>query len=210
MDSNKNANQTLNYRLRTTNRRKMRQGLTLVELLVSLSLTGIVTLLILTVYNAYFKLFTNQIGSTDVIGQNQIATQEIINQIRQSQSVILTCPDNICQADNTGQNVIVLELWSLDAGGNATSAAFDYFVYRTDANDSTSLIKKIYADPSSSRKTAQRIITHSLQPSNGLSFSYNPAVPDTTQVTITLSTTGTLNGKTQTSTKTATAGLRNK
>ena len=187
-----------------------RPGLTLVEILVALGLVGFVSFLTATVYLAHFRLFSNQVIGFDASDHAKIALADIISSIRQGQAIASTCPNNRCPDDSTGTSSIVLQLWALTAGGEPTSSAYDYIVYRKDPFDSTKLLKKTFPDATSTRKSGTYTLTTFLDP-NGLAFSYDDADPtQASEVSVTVTTNLSSINKTLTSTKTATALLRNK
>lgn len=186
------------------------KGFTLVEVLVGFGLVGIVSVLVAALYFTNFKLFSNQTTSIDVNSQNKIAVDEITNQIRQSQSVAVSC----CSGDTSGVNVLILQLWPLDTNGNPTdpNPFYDYIVYKIDPSDATRIQKKIVPASGSTRPSSTKVLSTNLA-TNGLSFTYAPdnANPSTaTEITISITTTKTANGKTQTVTQTGNGTLRNK
>src|SRR3989344_7337018 len=66
---------------------QFKKGFTLVELLVTLTISAIVVLTIIMVYLAHFRVFINQNASFDVTSQARIAVDENVSQVRESQSV---------------------------------------------------------------------------------------------------------------------------
>ena len=159
------------------------------------------------VYIAHFRLFSNQNTAIDVASQNKLALDEIVNQIRQSQSVVTTCAD--CAGDTTSATVLVLQLWPQDASDEPLdNGNYDYIVYKRDATDNTKLVRKIVADASSSRTSGTKIIATTI---SDLQFTYDNANPTQAgEVTTSVTTTATSQGKTQTTTQKAKAVLRNK
>src|SRR3990167_11262059 len=94
-------------------------GLTLVELVTSAAILGVLSLMIGSVYLAHFRLFSSQSASIDTSAQNKIAIEEISNQIRESVGVDncpasghYTCPSG---TNNTGA-ILVIALWKLESG----------------------------------------------------------------------------------------------
>ena len=200
---------TTNYQLLTTNWRKLRLGLTLVELLTGFGVLGLVSIMVATLYFTHVRLFSNQNTSIDVATQNKLALDEIVAQIREGQAVVITC--SACAGDTTSATILVLQLWPLDAAGDPIQpqgTAYDYIVYKRDAVDSTKLIKKTVADAASSRQSQEKIIARSLA---DLQFSLDNADPSqASEVTVSLTTTANVNGRVHTTSQSIKAVLRNK
>lgn len=188
---------------------KLLAGLTLLEVLIGLSIVGFIATLVISIYFAHFRLFSNQNTSLDVATQNKIALDEVTNQIRESQSVVTTCPN--CGSDTTGSGVLVLRLWPQDASGepfDPGSTIYDYIVYKLDPSDYTRFLKKIVADPASSRKSSEKIIAVNI---SNLQFTYNSAdVTQASEITVTITTSAKSLNKTHTNTQSSKASLRNK
>jgi len=167
------------------------------------------TVLVIAVYFAYFRLFSNQSTSLDLANQNKIALDEITNQIRESQSVVTGCTN--CDGDTTGIQILILRLWPLDATGEPIdpgASNYDYIVYKRDSADYTKFIKKVIPDPSSSRQANTKIIIDNV---SDLQFAYDNAdVTLAAEITTTITTSATNLAKTHTNTITGKALLRNK
>lgn len=183
------------------------KGFTLLEILIGFAIFGLISTLVAAVYFAQFRLFTSQNASIEIASQNKLALDEITNQIRESQAVVASC----CGAETTSSNGLVIRVWPKDANGEPVDplgAAYDYIIYRRDSTDNTLLIKKIVADPVSSRLSGENIIANSV---SNLQFTYDNADPTLAgQVTISLTNSQVSGSKTHTITQTASAVLRNK
>lgn len=184
-------------------------GFSVIEVVTGFAIIGLVSILVATLYFANFRLFTNQNTQIEVSSQNKTAIGEMTNQIRESQSVVSTC--STCTGDTTSPTVLVLRLWPLDADGepfDPEGTAYDYVVYKRDATDNTKLTKKILPDATSTRPGQTKTVSSNVA---NLQFSYDDAdLTLVTQVTIDLQNSQTVNGKTQTSTQSSKAILRNK
>ena len=75
---------------------KCRNGVSLVELLIGMSIVGFLGVMIAALYFSHFKLFSSQNTRIEVASENKIALEEITNQIRESQGInyILTAGKN--------------------------------------------------------------------------------------------------------------------
>ena len=60
----------------------VRPGFTIVELLTSISIIGLVSLLVASIYFAHFRLFSNQNTAIDVASENKLALDEITKSSR--------------------------------------------------------------------------------------------------------------------------------
>ncbi len=191
----------------TVNRKSA--GFTLVELITGLAIGGFVLALVASIYLAHFRPFPNQNTAIDAATQNKLALDEIPNQIRQSQAIVSTCAS--CGGDTTGANILVLQIWPLDAGGDPIDpqgANYDYIEYRRDPATPTKLIRKTYPYATSSRKSGTRIVATGV---SVLTFAYDNADPTLAlEVTTGVTTAAIANGKTQTTVQSAKAILRNK
>ena len=196
------------YPLPTTYWRLSHAGLTLIELLVGFAVAGFIILLVASLYMAHSRLFNNQNAAIEVAVQNKIALEEITNQVRESQGVTASC---CTPTETTGANVLVLQIWPLDASGNPFdpgSSNYDYIVYRVDPADNTVLIKKIVPDDGSTRQASEKRIATKI---SALGFTYDNADPTlASEVTTTITTSEIYLSRTHTMTQSSKAVLRNK
>ena len=173
-----------------------------------MSIVGILGVLIAALYFSHFKLFSSQNTRIEVASENKIALEEMTNQIRESQGVAASC---CSPTETTGANVLVLQIWPLNASGDPTepnpspAPQYDYIVYK---KVSDTLKKTIVPAAGSTRPSSDKIIASKI---NALAFTFDNAdVTQAAQVTINLTTQNTVNNITQTDTKTSTAVIRNK
>ena len=186
-----------------------KKGISLVELLISFAIIGLIGFLVGSVYVAHYRLFSNQNTAIDVSTQNKLALSEISNQIRQSESIVATCTP--CGSDTTSASILILRLWPLDASSEPIdpgTSNYDYIEYKRDATDNTKLVRTTYPYASSSRQSGTHIVAISV---SDLSFAYDNGTPSqAAQVTTSVTTTATAGTKTQTVTESAKSDLRNK
>ena len=187
-------------------------GVALPEILLAIGLIGIVATLVAAVMFSHLRLVGDQSAQIDVSAQNKLAQTEISNSIRQAQSVVLTC--SACGGDTTSADVLILQLWSVDAAGEPNSSTFDYILFKQDPTDNTRLQKKVFPAATSTRVGGTDIIGNSLK-SDGLSFTYYKAdgtaaavVTEAYEVNTTLTTTAKTGNKTQTVSQSFKAFLR--
>lgn len=202
---------TVNHQLSTISWSLLRPGLTIVELITGIAIIGFVSFLVAAVYFAQFKLFSNQNTAIDVASENKLATDEMVNQIRESETVVNTCA--ACGSDVTGPSKLILRLWPLNSNGDPTdpsSSNYDYIIYKPDPSDNTKLIKQTFADTvlPSTRSSGSKIIATKL---SSLQFAYDNIDPTlAAEITITITNTQNSSSKTHTYTQSVKAVLRNK
>lgn len=184
-------------------------GISFAEYMVAFAILGIISLTAVGIYVAHFRLFTNQNTAIDVNTQGKMALGDITNQLRQSESIVSTCPS--CDSDTTGATSLILRLWPIDASLEPIDPAgsnYDYILYKRNPGDTTKLVRITYPYATSSRKSGTHVIAVNI---DDLQFTYDNATPAlAAQVTVTVTTTATAGSKTQTYTDSAKANLRNK
>lgn len=187
-------------------------GLTLVELVAGFGIIGLIGVFVAAIYIAHFKLFSNQNTAIEVSTQNKLALDEMTNEIRESQGIVTSC---CSPTETTSASELVMRIWPVSSSGDpidpGSNNTYDYIIYKRDT-DPTKLIKKVVPDATSSRQASTKIIGTSLG-TNSSDFQLTYDNGDVTAahiVTISLTTTATSFGKTQTITQTGKALLRNK
>ncbi len=182
-------------------------GFTTVEILIASAIGVVIVLFAINILLAHLRLFAGESALIDITGANKIALDEIVNEVRESQSVVNSCTS--CGSDSTGAHVLILKIWPLDASGNPYDPNnYDYIVYKRDSTDNTKIRKIIYAYSSSTRKNSNKIIGTNI---SGLDFTYgNPDPTQATDITIKVKNTAATNGKTQDVDREAKAVIRNK
>ena len=193
------------------------RGFTLIEFIVVFGLIGIIAVLISTPYFGFFRLFLNQFTAIDVATENKLALDEIVSQIRQSESVATSCPPCYNPNDSSTQDRLILRLWPIDAQGKPfypANQAYDYIVYdrinpQLNIID-TQLRKTTYPAVGSTRRSGTKVNGTNV---SSLQFAYDApayALYNTYTVTVTLGTSKVYDQKTHTILQSADAALRNK
>jgi len=185
-----------------------KRAFTLVEILIGMTLLGMLSIVIGSIFISNFRLFRDESSAIAITDANKIALDDITNQIRESQSIAVSCTP--CGADTTGANIIVLQLWPLNAAGEPFDGTtdYDYVVYKRDTTDNTKLKKIVYPHATSTRPAVNDILSTDV---NILTFTYNNATPvQASEVTIRLKNSKTISGKVQDIDRQSKAVLRNK
>ncbi len=188
--------------------KKTWHGFTIIELLIGGVLMAIVIFALGNIMITNFKLFLNESSVINITEANKIALDEITNQIRESQSIAATCTP--CSPDTTSANILILQLWPLNANGEPFDGGinYDYIVYKKDSTDSTKLRKIIYPYATSSRPNSNKVLSTNI---SALTFIYNNATPSqASEVTVKIKNTTNNSGKVQEIERESKAVLRNK
>lgn len=200
-----------------------KKGVSLVELLVGMAIASGVSLGIVGIYMAHFRIFTNQNALIEAETQNKLAMNEVLKYSKEA--IKFAKESHIIGAGNGETTVLGLTLLPLDASGNPYNPDFyDIAIIRRDPGDPSKLIEYgiTYAS-STTRKLMKRgdpdtYLGDGLQPPKviatgvtDLNIAYNDSpYTDADQATITLKTAAkTIFGKTFTSNQTATIYIRN-
>src|SRR3989344_4900487 len=193
------------------------EGISLPELLISISLFGIVSILFVTIVLTNSRIFSDQKTNIHIASQNRIALDEMTNQIRESAEVT-NCPYPSCNpAISSTLSTLVLKIWPIDASGNpfdpTTTTGPDYIVYKLDdPPNNTRLVKMIFTTAlnNSSRQNSSDILASGV--TFLLFYDADPLIPPsiaTKEVSITLTTEGSSIRKTLSFQQTTKANLRN-
>lgn len=183
---------------------KKTKGISLVEIILAVGILGFISLMVASIYLAYFHLFSDQNTRIETDTQSRQTLSDMIRNTRQSYTV-----------DSTATNqILVLDLWPLDPSGNPYDPGcicYDQITYKLDPADNTHLIiiGSHNINAASSRVIpAQRTLTTNV---TSLGFTYDNAdLTIARQVTINLTITKASGGKTYTSDQTEKVALRNK
>lgn len=139
----------------------MNRGFGLVELLIAITLAGVIGTVLVTLLVQNQGLFIRQ--STKVSqGINLNDTQaEISNSIKVSSGIVSTNPIGTPQF-TTGSDIIVLSLPAIDSQGQKIEQVFDYIIILQDSSTST-VKKKLFASASSSRPAEDKVLARGVQ-----------------------------------------------
>lgn len=141
------------------------RGLTLVEVLVAIGIAGVIGALLLVIIVNSTGMFTDQSGKV----QRGLDINDALSQVRFSikdASGVVASYANEGVIYTTGEDRLVLKVASIDAAGNIIDGTFDYFVFFKDQD----LVRfKLFPDPVSARKQADRVLSTSVE---NLNFHY--------------------------------------
>lgn len=184
----------------------MKRAFTLIELLISIALISIISVILTTLIIRYGIFYERQNVDIAANLDNRFILDDISAQVRQA-AKIATSVTIDGQTFATSQTTIVLKLPALDQNGQTMQNIFDYVIFWQDSQDLKNFRKKIVPDLQSTRKVVSQILTSNLK---SVVFSYNN--PDPTQastVTATLETIKTQGGQTKEAKDAVQVRLRN-
>ena len=122
------------------------KGITLVELLISSSITAVVGVLLLTITINSSNIFYKQSSKVNLGLNSNDALTQIRDSVRQSKSVDVT----------SGPEQLVLQIPAINSSGDIISGVFDNFVFY---KDTSKLRFKTFPNLASSRKAQDQIFS---------------------------------------------------
>jgi len=159
-----------------------KRGLTLIELLVTMGLIGLVLTVITSIYLVGFRTFREELASSTVQSNAQTILDAVITDTKNG---MLIEPDYDTYV--TGPNTIIIRLPAIDSNKqiiySGTDMLYDRLVYYYDNNE---IHKVTYADPGSTRfknNEANTILDKNVL---SLSFEYDPDPATATLVKVKL------------------------
>ena len=159
-----------------------KKAFTLLELLISIAILSIISVIIATIVIRSGFFFEKQTGLAEVGLSNRFVLDEIATQVRAARQVEENFTGN-GQNFTTGLSTLILKLPSIDASGSTISGAFDRAVFYLDG---AKIFKKVYPDAASTRPKTSQILTAATKT---VSFSYNNAsLASASAVTVSLTT----------------------
>lgn len=189
---------------------KFKQGISYVELLITLVIASLISMSIFGIYFAHYRIFTNQNALIDAETQNKNALTLIGNQIRIANTFFDWFSDD---------KTLALGVWSLNAAGEPyDSGHYDYIYFYEDPSNQNNLLYEVEANSQYSTRTSLiKIISTNL---SSLEFKYyldgsllnidNGDYLDANEIEIILTTQSTtIYGKTYTSTQSSKTPIKN-
>lgn len=173
-----------------------KKGLTLVELVVSIAVLGIIMAAVASLFSVAINNYQFSFTQSTLQRETNFVIDNITRDIKQSVEI-----PKIYGGINRGSEKLILALPAVDVDENflydGSSLKKDYVIYYLDG---TSLRKSITADPSSKRVNLNGTDRIILENVSSLSFSYIPNILDieTTQVDVNMTVTKNTNKATVT------------
>lgn len=189
----------------------MRRGFTLVEVLIATAIAGMVGALLVQLLVQNNTVYYQQTAKVSTGTALNSVTISINNDIKGSATIVSGYPLNNPTVISTS-NSIVLGLASLDGSGNVILNTYDYLTISQDSNHLNVLREVIYPDPSSSRKSSNKVLASNV---SSIVFNYydssgNVVAPTlATKINFVITISSTTGGQPQVSSANSTVSLRN-
>lgn len=159
-----------------------KKGLTLIELLIVISLIGLIAAVIVSLYVTGFKTFREEMASSTVQSNGQTILDALTTDIKNGLQIEPAYDTYVSDADS-----IIIRIPAIDSSNNilysGSDMLFDRIIYFYQDN---SIHKIILADPSSSRYSKNGYDTILDTRILELQFAYEPDVATATLVTATV------------------------
>lgn len=176
------------------------KGFSIIELLVTIAVLAIIVLVLGEVFIKQSEVYSTESAAADVLNEHSKSIEMFANDVRTAATVEESKDGNITDTDT-----LVLKLYSIDAQG-VPLATYDYIIYSL--NPSTHLVRQVIANASSARKS---ITTTTDNYVSSFSLTYSTPLPkNSDSVTISLTSSKEVRGKTKTQSDTLEVKLRNK
>lgn len=143
-----------------------KQGFTLIETVVVIAIFIIISFVLSNLYINYYQAYYLQEAIIKAAGSASFAANEIQNAALQADHIV-TSHNFSGTIYSSDQNVLVLEISSIDSSENIVSGKYDYMVFYATG---TILYKLVQADASSSRISGQKQLSNTL---STITFAYN-------------------------------------
>ena len=152
---------------------KPQQGFTLVEAMVVVAVSVILIIALLNLYDGYNRVYNSQQNLIRVAGSAGAIINDLQIYVSQADQVL---GSHTFSGTNysSGTNTLVLEIPTVDSGGNILTGKFDYAAYYASG---TKVYRLLQTDASSSRASILKQLSDS---ASSLSFAYDNG--DFTQV----------------------------
>lgn len=186
---------------------KRGRGFTIAEILVVIGLFALLSVFIVGIYFSHDGLYHSQSAEINAVGTARGILDDMTDAVRESAAVASFYVYG-GQTYSSDIDTLVLRLPAVDASGNPIPAVYDYAIYYIDSADPTKFRKVLDANPLSSRREEDRLLSDYL---DAVSFVYNNSPVETAnKVTINLTTSDASRLNTRNITLTQEAFLRNK
>lgn len=134
---------------------KSEKGFSIVELLVVLPIFGILAFFLAYIGIFHFQTYDSQTAELTITADARGALDDIDNYVRQANRVLTSY-----LAYNTSPSVLVLQIPSLDSGGQTISATYDTVVFYVSGTD---LYRQVFSNFLSSRPNITQKLASNVQ-----------------------------------------------
>lgn len=139
---------------------KIKQGFTLLEILVAMSIITVAGLLLIGVVVNTAGIGVQQSSKVSLgVDANDIL-MKIRENLKEATAIVSAYPEGSSPLYTSSPTQLVLKLSSIDSSGEIISNTYDYFVY---SKDQSKLLFKTFPDPASSRVAKDQLLTSKLE-----------------------------------------------
>lgn len=146
-----------------------KNGFSLLELLITMAVLGIISVVLTSIYIDTNKTFKIQKSQTLLQTESRNSLDFIDTWTRRASTIMTSYTTADLTVYTTSSTVLVLQVPSIDASQNILSNKYDYFVYKANVSSPMNLEERIYADASSARATSTKNLDQHL---SSITFSY--------------------------------------
>jgi prepilin-type N-terminal cleavage/methylation domain-containing protein len=184
---------------------KNKTGFTLIELLITMSFIGIISIVITTVYITGFNTYRQELASSIVQSDGQTILDGLLLDVKNGMLI-----EPAYDSYTTDADTIIIRVPAIDTSKHiiydGTNMLYDEIIYDYDG---TSIHKRIFADPASTRYPKNGIDTILAKNVLELSFTYDPDQSTATLITAIIHSSVKAGNKNRDITLTGQARLRN-
>lgn len=137
-----------------------KNGVTLTELLVGMAIAGGVSLGIVSIYMAHYRIFTNQNALIEAETQNKLAMDQILKYVHEGMNfsrlsgICDGTPYGSSYVDRTELTTVGIQLLPLDSNGNPfESGNYDHILFYRNPLDESKLVRVGYSNSTSTSRT---------------------------------------------------------
>jgi len=182
-----------------------KHGLTLIELLITIGLVGMILIVITGVYVSGFRTYQEELSSSMVQSNAQTILDALATDIKNGMLI-----EQSYDVYVTGTSSIIIRVPAINSDKqiqySGTDMLYDRIIYYYQSNE---IHKLVFADPSSTRYSANGVDKVLDSKILSLSFTYDPDQTTATLVTATVSSDIKVGNRNKTITISGTARLRN-
>ncbi|MCL5093522.1 MAG: prepilin-type N-terminal cleavage/methylation domain-containing protein [Patescibacteria group bacterium] len=181
------------------------QGVTLIELLISIAIVGTLLTVLTSLYVMGIRLYQKEFRETNIQSENRILLDRIIKDAKEAIGVELSYDSYVSDTTST----IILKVPAIDADKNIIydaegNFAIDRIIYEKLGNN---LNRIVIANALSQRPNANLNISDKI---TGINFTYTPNIENSVELEVNLITQDTSSSKILTVNNTSKVLLRNK
>lgn len=157
---------------------KESRGFTLAEIMVTMTIFVIMTVLVVSFYISGLKIFREKSAERDLIFNAQNTLRDITDNLQKSVTIVENVIINMTTY-TSGNQTIIAEIPAIDENGetifqDSEVTTFDYIIYDYDPNSET-IVKHVYPNVASSRSEIENFVL--MKQVDSFTFEYSPENP---------------------------------